>query len=308
MKEVDKMNIKGRIRLVAAIAALALIPAPAAVASGASEPVDITDPTFVGKVGLDQGVCYEWMLYGVRGSGEPALRNAGIGATLKVAHTELSRTPKFRGKLGSAFPAEYKALPVDAIANRDLADEWWFEQIVNNAHVNRGLRALALMCPDSKILLAGYSQGAIAISSSYAALAKDQSDPILKKVRGAFLVGNPARTSNRALFRQAASLCKAQPLSLAVNSALDLEFCKSSDSTNYDTLAVKTPRSKAGFRVREFFNKNDLVADFDWIRSFIGTPKTVSERVAKGYEAHSNYKSTNRDYVRALKRFGNEVR
>lgn len=302
------MRIGRGLRLIAAIAALSLIPAPAAVASGTTVPVEITDPAYIGKVGLDQGVCYEWMLYGVRGSGEPALQGAGIGATLKVVHRQLSRMMKFRDKLGSAFPVDYLALPVETITSRDLAVEWWDEQVVNNVFTNTGLRALALTCPDSKILLAGYSQGAIAISSSFRALARNKSDPISSKVRGAFLVGNPARNSNRALLRQASSLCEIGLIRKEVNFQLDLELCKAQDSPNYDTLKVRTPGSQSGFRVREFHNANDFVADFNFIRSSIGRKATVENRYATALAAHKNYTDKNRSFVNAIRRFSSEVR
>lgn len=308
------MRIGRGLRLIAAIAALSLIPAPAAVASGTTVPVEITDPSYIGKVGLDQGVCYEWMLYGVRGSGEPALQGAGIGATLKVAHNELSRMMKFRGKLGSAFPTDYLALPVSLELSPELAKEWWFQQVLNNVHVNVGLRALALACPNSKILLAGYSQGAIAISSAYQALAKGPSDPILAKVRGAFLVANPARNSNRALLRQLNGYCKrGNALVTLTYWSIVSEACRSQVELEYDNLATRTPRSKTAFKVREFQNTNDIFADFQIARNFIAFPRAagaaaVKRRFDLAEAAHKNYTSENRGYVNALRRFSSEVR
>lgn len=316
------MRIGRGLRLIATIATLTLIPAPAAVASGTTAPVEITDPAYVGKVGLDQGVCFEWMLYGVRGSGEPALQGAGIGATLKVVHLQLSRMMKFRDKLGSAFPVDYLALPVSWDMSTEKAKEWWSQQVFNNKHANLGLRALSLTCPNSKILLAGYSQGAIAVSSSYRVLAKDSSDPILAKVRGAFLVGNPSRNSNKALLKQLDGICNGRQ---GVENFFSLyrEACFSQTDLLYDNLATKTPTPKSGFRVREFNNKNDLVADYQirrprgarllpvTVELLVVIPAFVAEEILRfniALASHKNYTDKNRSFVNAIRRFSSEVR
>jgi hypothetical protein len=285
-------------RALAVLTCLAIIPLPAHATQG-SAPVEITEEYYDGRVVLDQDKCFEWMFYGVRGSDEKATSGSSIGPTLKVAFDELAKMWKFRGKIGSASPADYQALPVVLKGTTEQAADWWFEQALNNAHTNIGLRALALTCPESKILLAGYSQGAMAISSSYEVLRRDSKDPILGKIRGAFLVGNPARNSSRGLLRQLTSYCS-KPYRVGDLINFVREACVSQETLEYDALATRTPRSSKSFRVREFNAKNDIFADLNLRGGIASLPTAI--------EAHSSYNKANTKYLSSARSFAREVK
>jgi hypothetical protein len=156
----------------------------------------------------EPGPCRQVLFQGARGSGQPSRGdardgNTGLGQQVYTVYQSLAA--------GSASVAvnsigpRYKSLNVDWLAPglnplhyaARVAD--WFRDL--NGGVNAAYAALvsrSVICPNERIVLVGYSQGAMLEHRVIAKLAVDHETKILRRIVGVVLIGDPDRARHSA--------------------------------------------------------------------------------------------------------------
>lgn len=300
--------------------------APQSVASG---PAD-QNPQQV--VHLVQGSCKPWIIFGWRGSGEPSHNflttvgydeSTGIGKTLAVLFNEMQRDNRFKGKVGTAYSLEYQARAVPDLLTKESepwADYFFDLSVWNTAHVNRGMKALIAQCPKSQVILAGYSQGAVAIGSALPHMsASDRA-----RIRGIYLVGDPG-TPRTGFFADLARLCRSEDRVVQLGrdvmaEALGIirEACKADKEYSDSVLNHRTPAIKAQKTIRlgVYADPNDVFARWDKVSNQLFRDITqIAQGMAvkndnryvpqweRGIEAHSSYQKGPKEFRSHIKTF-----
>jgi hypothetical protein len=304
--------------------------------------------------------CPAYIFFGLRGSGEGFFRkenrqkdatpfyeyidnlnsksvrgetSQGIGSTLGTLFSLVAPNGKFKGKsIAAAAPSptvgpdgtyKYQAPPVDIMAfkNKKYIDGYLVSvSQMGPAIATLSLYAISNACPSSKIILAGYSQGAM-ITSSIVKNAQNANSWSMrnypdhhKNIRAAIVVADPA--NNKGLWPSVAGFGSNQKKALSnlpkdctleacgllyslsnMSSYLSSEFLQ-----RYVTRDFTTPRSTTAMPIRSEFKAGDLVADFDKTSSALiscgfaqGFLKVASCGVAVGVAADGYLKHTSYD-------------
>lgn len=127
----------------------------------------------------------------------------GIGTTLAKVFVALQSNDKFIGRIAAAAPrvsqsdlgGGYNAPPVSALgAGEASADNYIKSMFVNGVFSSiNSILYTTKACPNSKLILSGYSQGAFIVSSSINTLRKYSWGPsTLKAVKAVALLADPA--------------------------------------------------------------------------------------------------------------------
>jgi hypothetical protein len=273
-----------RTALIAMSLALGLI-APISLASPAHAAPPSFSPVNLGDT-LLYGGCRPYVLIGMRGSGEP-LTNVqyGLGSDLhELWDTMNANGSRFRDKLSSAVPtaSSYPARPVPISTDQkrllSLMDPY-LQQVYNGSGTALQLTMVqvASRCPTSKLIVAGYSQGAYAVNFAM----RRSSSTVLSKVAGTILLADPAQNPAGAL-RILKSYCSTgnRPANITTASWNELRTVSTSSNICVRTRAatIYTAPTTNSFR---YFDSRDVVADFGRITSVYG-----------GFLLHTNYESS----------------
>jgi len=142
--------------------------------------------------------CPPIFFFGVRGSGETAASNGGYGVPV-AAHRYFLQSSYYASDIEPA-PIDYQAIPVSG-----LTDAFITAPIAYNDSVGEGVTALALRmiqglgsssCPQAKVALAGYSQGANVVDNYLDfATASPAHKPFLTNIKDVALYGDPRHSS-----------------------------------------------------------------------------------------------------------------
>ena len=167
----------------------------AAVGFGASVPAGAVAGTSTATA--DTATCTDVLFVGARGSGQPqsgASDDAGTGLGRQVYGMSQRLAAQLPGSTITTVAATYPAQGVELLAINPTAYFAVLEEGV--ANVQAELRNRAMSCPDERIVLAGYSQGAMVMHRALQGLAAAQ-DPagrqLLARTDGAILVSDGDR-------------------------------------------------------------------------------------------------------------------
>lgn len=191
--------------------------------------------------------CHEVLMLGARGSGQPQDGNAddnytGLGPQVQTAYNGLA-APLSGHRTLQALAVDYPALGVEQLYDQRNYFNG-LDQGVQNALAT--LYSRATPCPEERIVLAGYSQGAMVMHRVLNELDATKS-PILSRVDAAILIADGDRVSNdRTAFYGSAST-KAEGVGLKLRKV-------SGSSTQKFNAAV-------GSKVLSICNNNDPVCD-----------------------------------------------
>lgn len=186
---------------IAAIALTALIAAALAVSVHATPSAR--------AAGCGDGV----VVLGARGSGEPASEAGGLGNEVRTGYDSFARSLLARGFQGRIRfqPVDYPASNVGTILVPGLGPKYYFGGLtigVDNTitqlyQIQNGLRAGGSACAGPRIVLMGFSQGAMVMHRVLRQLAPGGSDAnaeLLSRIGGALLIADgekrPGDTSN----------------------------------------------------------------------------------------------------------------
>lgn len=135
--------------------------------------------------------CADVLFIGARGSGEPE----GLGSTVELVRDELAsttskswtRTRQLYLDYPAADPHTLSAFGMDELVFRaDMPQTLYFASAVaGERELARVLATEHQRCPDEKVVLAGFSQGAEVITRAL-------NDTLAERLIGVVLVGNPA--------------------------------------------------------------------------------------------------------------------
>lgn len=110
--------------------------------------------------------CKPWILLGLRGSGERATERNGLGSAVGFFADEFARQVGQSNISVVGVTNIYSAASVPRFDVRDWRD--YFESAQNSAEQLSGhLRAVTGRCPSSRVLVVGYSQGAMVAQMAY---------------------------------------------------------------------------------------------------------------------------------------------
>lgn len=253
---------------------------------------------------IPKGECTPYMLLGWRGSGEPvwsipksgqtrtALQEVsdGIGETIGVVYQQLQANRYFAGKVSTAYSKMYNAEELPSVTGTKLEwDNYLFDVgRGNSVHFKATFMALAAKCPNSKFIVAGYSQGAAIPAYAFKNLTSDEQ----KKIIGIYLVGDPGR-QRTGMLPELKAMCAASEIIKATFRQIipGLVASACAKKPTHNALQVVSPTLKSGNNLT-FFTYNhpdDLVAYFT---KFAKNPLTY--KTAK--REHGSYKDGGREY------------
>lgn len=168
---------------------IALLVVLAAPASGAMPAAAGSQRSYIGVE------CTDVLVVGARGSGEKADSHVGVGTTVALAASRFRRSLTAQGRTMTLMPlTEYPARSVDSIVWGQIWDGNGMKRYLDG--VNTGVQeakdkiaSRGRQCPDERIVLMGYSQGAMVAHRTWQALpAKTRS-----RVAAIVLVADPDR-------------------------------------------------------------------------------------------------------------------
>lgn len=143
--------------------------------------------------------CAPYVFLGMSGSGQKADENESglireLGPEIASLYDEIRKIPEFKEKIFYDPIPSYKAIGVPGYS-KNLWDDIskFLEGLRSNSTESLLSRFLEYTkaCPDSKFIIAGYSQGAFAAHYLVTQLEKAQADQI-NRVLAVFLLANPA--------------------------------------------------------------------------------------------------------------------
>lgn len=154
------------------------------------------------RVGTSNGniECSEYLFLGLSGSGQKSdKRESGIvrelGPELASLFGNLKSMEQFQGSIKYDPIDEYKALglPVSILNSRADLDRFLENLISNGAEsLHSRFKEYEKSCPESKFIIAGYSQGAFAANQFINQLEKNDPNST-KNILGVILLANPAQ-------------------------------------------------------------------------------------------------------------------
>lgn len=267
-----------------AIALLLGLVAPVSVAGPAQAAPPSFTPVNLGDT-LLYGSCRPYILIGMRGSGETLLNTQyGLGNDLHDLWDELNRSgTKFRDRLAAAVPtaSSYpaRAVPISSDRKKLLAlMDPYLQQVYNGAGTALQLTMVqvASRCPTSKLIVAGYSQGAYAVNFAM----RRSSSTVLAKVAGTVLLADPGQ-SPAGVLRVLKSYCTTgtRPANITTAAWNELRTIPTTSTICVRTRAatIYAAPSTNSFR---YFDAGDVVADFGRMTNLYG-----------GFLLHTNYDS-----------------
>mgnify|MGYP000091251405 CR=1 FL=1 len=294
MTNPSRLIVRSSARRLAATAVLALgLSVVAPVVSPATAAAPSFTPTNLGDTYL-YGGCRPYILVGMRGSGEP-LQNTqyGLGDDLYLLWDGLNTSgTKFRDRISAAVPTAtaYPAVPVPISSDRTrmlILMDSYLQQVYNSSGTALMLSMVqvANRCPNSKLILAGYSQGAYSINYAM----RRSGSTTLSKVAGTVLLADPAQSPRGAL-RVLKSYCATgvRPAGMTTAAWNELRTVSYSSSVCVRTRAATIYTAPSSYSFR-YVTAGDAVADF-----------AAMTQLWNGYLKHINYDSTYfvRDAVR----------
>lgn len=208
------------------------------------------------------GSCQPYILLPMRGSGEAFLDSQkGAGTLLKAVYDSLNVQPKFAGKISVSVPnsTQYSA-PMVSFDDRFLSSQTFGGGVA----LAESVKATAAVCPMSKLILAGYSQGSYTVDYAYSSLDSSYTSKIVATVR----VADPNLT-NSGVLSLASLKCtgKALPIgttSTAINLLNILMAQSTTDGTKGCSYLASNPVKPAlvGATNGHWDNSNDAVSHF----------------------------------------------
>lgn len=196
--------------LVAATTVIAAVAYPASTAGAA---VRAPLRAAVAERSAASGKCAPVWFIGARGSGEPAKGNDGMGAPVDHMASVVSADLAAKGLAMAKMPVNYPADSVNDLkpnsavitllrrGDTAAASTLYVQTSVNkyDASMDEGIKqsesdvaAVVGQCPDAKIVMAGYSQGAVAVHDAENWLAKNKPNQFAH-IAGTLLLGDPDR-------------------------------------------------------------------------------------------------------------------
>jgi hypothetical protein len=146
------------------------------------------------------GACADVVFMGARGSGQPqggSADDGGTGLGPQVHAVEQRLAGRLPGRAIAVHAVQYPAQGVELLALDPAAYLAGLEQGV--AAVRTELRERAAQCPDERIVLAGYSQGAMVMHRAVQDLAAAGDTAVLARTDGVVLIadGDRRRVDNQ---------------------------------------------------------------------------------------------------------------
>jgi len=144
--------------------------------------------------------CPGVLVLGARGSGEPVDSFGGVGATVNTFVTKFRSRLKAQGASMKLMPlVDYPARSVGSIVWRTALNGSGLQRYLAGvddgvAEGVRKLKAHAKVCPDQRIVLVGYSQGAMVMHRVWLGLPGD----VRRRVSAVALIADPDRVRNTA--------------------------------------------------------------------------------------------------------------
>ena len=146
---------------------------------------------------LEIQLCSKYIFIGMRGSGQKYEADPlGIGITLTNLFNAAKIHPKINGDISADGVKDYPAVPVPFnLATDPKLLPNFVNETVNHTtlHLAKRFNDIRKACPDAKLILAGYSQGAYGINDFINILERNHSkDELQAVIAGVFLIANPA--------------------------------------------------------------------------------------------------------------------
>jgi hypothetical protein len=238
--------------------------------------------------------CSRVWFIGARGSGEPASGYNGMGPEVDHMAKVLAADLAAKGRRTQLLPVFYPADSVDDLKPDKAVLKWLAAGNVAaaiakyvttsvfeyDASIDSGIKmteyevaSVLRLCPGAKIVLAGYSQGAIAVHDAENWLAAHEPGE-LRHVLGTLLLGDGDRVPNTKAKEFGTSKAGAQ--GLRVYFYRHLPLVKPQD--------VPLPRSTANIA-----NADDIVADFDFSHFAGRSVPEIESKVIKAINVHIGY-------------------
>ena len=146
---------------------------------------------------LEIQLCSKYIFIGMRGSGQKYEADPlGIGTTLTNLFNAAKTHPKINGDISADGVKEYPAVPVPfkLVTDLKLLPNFVNETVNRTTlHLAKRFGDIRKACPDAKLILAGYSQGAYGVNDFINILEREYSkDELQAVIAGVFLIANPA--------------------------------------------------------------------------------------------------------------------
>jgi len=254
-------------------------------------------------VTLAKSSCSSVWFVGARGSGEPASGNDGMGLELhnmaKVLNTDLAAKGKHLQLMPVFYPADsvYELIPSSSskfvqdllsgpLAGTVLAAYEAANIAKYDSSINQGIQGteqavgtILGLCPGAKIVLAGYSQGAIAVHEAENWLHANKPGE-LTHIVGTLLLADPDRAPNTGHKNQRLTEFGTSQTSKSATAPVGLRVALGLVKAQQ----VPLPGSTANIA-----NIDDIVGDFSWSHL---EGKTIAQVVAnfqKAVRVHTSY-------------------
>jgi hypothetical protein len=254
-------------------------------------------------VTLPKSSCSSVWLVGARGSGEPALGDDGMGPELFKMATVLATDLRAKGKHLQPVPVFYPADSVNELipgsASQIVQDLLGglvttgavvlYEKANINKYqssINQGIQSAEQMvgsilrlCPGAKIVLAGYSQGAIAVHEAENWL-KANKPGELSHIVGTLLLGDPDRVVNTGTKKQRVTEFGTSKTPASGTAPVGLRVALHLVKAQQ----VPLPGSTANIA-----NTDDIVGDFSWSHFEGKSIAQVGANFQKAVRVHTSY-------------------
>jgi cutinase len=254
-------------------------------------------------VTLAKSSCSSVWLVGARGSGEPASGNDGMGLELhnmaKVLKTDLAAKGKNLQLMPVFYPADsaYELIPSSssefvqdllsgplavAAAAYEAAYIAKYDLSINQGiqGTEQAVATILRLCPGAKIVLAGYSQGAIAVHEAENSLHANKPGELKQHIVGTLLLADPDRAPNTGPKNQRVTEFGTSQTSKSATAPVGLRVA---------VRLVKAQQVPLPGSTANIANTDDIVGDFSWSH-FEG--KSIAQVVANFQNAvrvHTSY-------------------
>ena len=258
--------------------------------------------------------CTEYLFLGLSGSGQKSdKRESGIvrelGPELASLFGNLRSMEEFQGRIKYDPIDEYKALgvPINILSSRADLDRFLENLISNGAEsLDSRFKEYAKSCPDSKFIIAGYSQGAFAVNQFMNQLEKYNTSST-EKILGVILLANPAQPETGIIAFLESQAKRSSTLSNFASSLWSLvcRFLKLTSASGSCERLLKNRKIEEliGLEVSPLGSKlilshyapRDVVADTTNAFSSTNITKEISD--SKGNKPESTRSFTNRNLI-----------
>ena len=140
--------------------------------------------------------CKQYVFVGLKGSGESNFGSAEqttLGNRLRLLYDALKLDQKFQNKIAYSSLGSYKAIPVALTSD-------YFDQValIASSHLSSDFSRLSRLCPSSRFIFAGYSQGAYLVQQFLQPydVPYSSGNLVRQSILGAVLLANPGQQNS----------------------------------------------------------------------------------------------------------------